>query len=838
MSIGKNPIFTDVTHKGYADFATADGSPKRAGRKVYVRDEHAWYNDDGATLTPEQESVAIELVINKNTGIQYTSLQDAINALADGETLDIASGNHTAMQMDFSALTLNNIVINGQGSTPDKNTVVGRVTLGSNLTNVTFTDIDIYEASQSALEISGASGVVFFNCVIDTGATNVARINDGAYSGILPIFNECRFPNGNLVNQVNDPTKFIELNYCSEVYLYRNQGSAGAAAKFSNFTASVEHAAGILFLDQCRLPFLDSVASNAATNFLIVNKCNGIDFAASNITVNIPNCAYKLYATSYDAAASTVTGIDLSDIYDNSFAYRLFGKSLANLDAYKTHEGLISYATDIQRIVVADGTDLKQVAYIDDLGSKQDNIITTKGDLIVGDTAGAAIRKPVGNDNEVLMVDSTEPDGLKFAAIPSAPVNSVNTKTGDVVLDADDIDDTATAHKFATQAELDQIATNETDIAAINTSIGQPNGIAPLDGSGLVPAANLPSYVDDIIEVADFASLPVTGESGKIYITIDNNKQYRWSGSAYVEINPAVSNVEAYADLASFPVTGQTDVIYVAEDTNIIYRWNGSAYVELAASGGGVEQYADLASFPVAGDITIFYIALDTGFGYYYDGSAYVREGVVNFDELEDVAILTGDDTDFLAGDGTFKKVVGTTNNYVGAGQIGEVITMAAETPPTNFLLCDGSEVAKATYSDLYGIIGDSWGTASDPNNFLLPDLMGQFLRGYSLDNTVDLEGPRSVGSYQSDDNKAHSHTIQGTTNVATNGSNIASSSTTQVYANKATSSDGTESRPKNAAVGYFIRYDNFSNDIINEYHLNIDAQLDLLQVKTMHLVG
>lgn len=65
---------------------------------------------------------------------------------------------------------------------------------------------------------------------------------------------------------------------------------------------------------------------------------------------------------------------------------------------------------------------------------------------------------------------------------------------------------------------------------------GAANGVAELDGTGKVPALQLPSYVDDVEEYADFASLPVTGETGKIYITLDDNKQYRWSGSIYVEL--------------------------------------------------------------------------------------------------------------------------------------------------------------------------------------------------------------------------------------------------------------------------------------------------------------
>lgn len=54
---------------------------------------------------------------------------------------------------------------------------------------------------------------------------------------------------------------------------------------------------------------------------------------------------------------------------------------------------------------------------------------------------------------------------------------------------------------------------------------------------GKVPADQLPSYVDDVLEYADLASFPEAGESGKIYVALDDGKIYRWSGSAYVQIN-------------------------------------------------------------------------------------------------------------------------------------------------------------------------------------------------------------------------------------------------------------------------------------------------------------
>ena len=71
-------------------------------------------------------------------------------------------------------------------------------------------------------------------------------------------------------------------------------------------------------------------------------------------------------------------------------------------------------------------------------------------------------------------------------------------------------------------------------------SKGAPNGLASLNESGIIPSAQLPSYVDDVIEVDTFSNLPDTGESGKIYIVQDTNLT-RWSGTDYVEISKSLA---------------------------------------------------------------------------------------------------------------------------------------------------------------------------------------------------------------------------------------------------------------------------------------------------------
>ncbi len=86
------------------------------------------------------------------------------------------------------------------------------------------------------------------------------------------------------------------------------------------------------------------------------------------------------------------------------------------------------------------------------------------------------------------------------------------------------------------------VPTQASDVSAIPMSDkGKAGGVAELDTSGKVPAAQLPSYVDDVLEYASKSNFPATGETGKIYVTKDTNLTYRWSGSAYVEISVSLA---------------------------------------------------------------------------------------------------------------------------------------------------------------------------------------------------------------------------------------------------------------------------------------------------------
>ena len=93
------------------------------------------------------------------------------------------------------------------------------------------------------------------------------------------------------------------------------------------------------------------------------------------------------------------------------------------------------------------------------------------------------------------------------------------------------------------QVTKEQVGLSEVtnDAQVKRSEMAQPSGVATLDESGKVPSSQLPSFVDDVIEVDSFDLLPEIGESGKIYVTKDTNLTYRWSGSQYIEISESLA---------------------------------------------------------------------------------------------------------------------------------------------------------------------------------------------------------------------------------------------------------------------------------------------------------
>ena len=160
---------------------------------------------------------------------------------------------------------------------------------------------------------------------------------------------------------------------------------------------------------------------------------------------------------------------------------------------------------------------------------------------------------------------------------------------------------------------------NVTNDAQVKRSeMGKAGGVATLDGTGQVPASQLPSFVDDVLEYASKSAFPARGETGKIYVALDTNLTWRWSGSAYVEISKSLALGEtsstAYpgdkgkalaADLASTKTTVAANTAARHSHTNktvldkitdaMLTAWNGAIRtMRIGSLSGGATASASI----------------------------------------------------------------------------------------------------------------------------------------------------------------------------------------------------------------------------------------------------
>jgi phage-related tail fiber protein len=140
----------------------------------------------------------------------------------------------------------------------------------------------------------------------------------------------------------------------------------------------------------------------------------------------------------------------------------------------------------------------------------------------------------------------------------------------------------------------------------------------------------------------------------------------------------------------------------------------------------------------------------------------------------------------------------------------GTIINVAMNTAPTGYLKANGATVSRSTYAALFAAIGTTFGVGDGSTTFELPDLRGEFVRGWDDGRGVD--GSRAFGSTQADELEAHNHiggskTFTSLANaygvVSTDSGNIssfASGTFARELANTSTTG-GTETRPRNIAL-------------------------------------
>lgn len=149
----------------------------------------------------------------------------------------------------------------------------------------------------------------------------------------------------------------------------------------------------------------------------------------------------------------------------------------------------------------------------------------------------------------------------------------------------------------------------------------------------------------------------------------------------------------------------------------------------------------------------------------------------------------------------------------------GLVASFAASSAPTGWLKANGAAVSRTTYAALFSAIGTTFGAGNGSTTFNVPDLRGEFIRGW--DDGRGADGGRSFGSFQADAFQGHFHNIIGRTNYNSGGSygptgsgannptvDLTNSATTiETDSTYGTARVASETRPRNVALLHCIKY-------------------------------
>jgi microcystin-dependent protein len=165
-------------------------------------------------------------------------------------------------------------------------------------------------------------------------------------------------------------------------------------------------------------------------------------------------------------------------------------------------------------------------------------------------------------------------------------------------------------------------------------------------------------------------------------------------------------------------------------------------------------------------------------------------------------------DGDTKAGHAVIADGLSSGTIVPGTAPVGSVALMASANVPLGFLECDGSAVSRSTYLALFNEIGVIYGIGDNVTTFNLPDLRGNFVRGWDNSRGQDPTVDRAIGTFQDEAVGPHTHPLWNGT--GSGGSQEASSSggwesrTERVGA--MLPNTGVETRPKNIAMMYVIK--------------------------------
>lgn len=308
----------------------------------------------------------------------------------------------------------------------------------------------------------------------------------------------------------------------------------------------------------------------------------------------------------------------------------------------------------------------------------------------------------------------------------------------------------------------------------------------PDGGNAWLPASpSLTALAGSVYVNSSSPSLP---EVGDMWLRDYDNLFRIWNGSTWVQPLNEVTGVNS--------VTGTTPI-------NVDNTDSANPIVSIAQatnSSVGSIRIATQAETNAGSDTSVALTpgTLTNGIANYLPATSTTVSGTIELATQAEVD--AGSDTTRAVTPATLS---GAASILGLATPVGVVSAYAGTLAPPAYLFCNGSAVSRTTYSALFAVIGTTYGGGDGSTTFNLPDLRGEFIRG--LDSGRGIDSGRTLGSFQADELKQHSHDfVTGVTGDADAGGgdrdNDAGLASTNNFG-------GSETRPRNVALNYIIKF-------------------------------
>ena len=343
-----------------------------------------------------------------------------------------------------------------------------------------------------------------------------------------------------------------------------------------------------------------TITGNAgtATKLATARTINGVAFDG---TANILNTEWIHSGRDFPLGTMIVTSINYAVSEGQPYVLEIKGNSYGSTIPFDVQcQGYIYSNTIIQHGGYSNGTTINGIIAINVGGFL--TFWFPSGGYWQGFNAKAYVAQDGSNANCITnIINSGKPVGTKEVDLSTnikqswhtgnlTNLNQLTNGPGYITATSGITGNATTATVLQTPRTINGVAFDGGSNITINavdsttrvasTAVGVANGVASLDSNGLVPADQLPSYVDDVLEYANLSSFPVSGIAGKIYVALDTNKTYRWSGSTYIYITSgavdSVAGKNGIVVLVKADV-GLANVDNTADNTKTVNHANTSA---------------------------------------------------------------------------------------------------------------------------------------------------------------------------------------------------------------------------------------------------------------------